>query len=83
MYTLMQITVFLNPTHLPQVTILTHLAKLEQCENKINQAHDRYKRAGIKTTIKNDEDGNSILELSMASEDSISYMFCKKAIFYK
>ena len=66
MYTLMQIIVFLNPKHLPQF-IITRLAKLEQCENKINQAHDRYKRAGIKTTIKNDEDGNSILELSMSS----------------
>ena len=31
----------------------------------------------------NDEDGNSILELSIADEESISYMFCKKAIFYK
>ena len=56
---------------------------IAQCENKINQAHDRYKSAGIKTTLKNDEDGNSILELSIADEESISYMFCKKAIFYK
>ena len=79
----MQIVVFLNSTNVPQVTLLTHLAKSEQCEKKIYQAHDRYKNAGIKTTIKNDEDGNSILELSIANEDSISYMFCKKAIFYK
>ena len=79
----MQIIVFLNSTDVPQVTLLTHLEKLEQCENKINQAHDRYKNAGIKTTIKNDEDGNSILELSIANEKSISYMLCKKAIFYK
>ena len=79
----MQIIVFLNSTNVPQVTLLTHLEMLEQCENKINQAHDRYKSAGIKATMKNDEDGNSILELSIADEESISYMFCKKAIFYK
>jgi len=83
MYTLMQIIVFLNSANVPQVTLLTHLEKLEQCENKINQAHDRYKSAGIKATMKNDEDGNSVLELSIADEESISYMFCKKAIFYK
>ena len=79
----MQIIVYLNSTNLPQVTLLTHLEKLEQCENKINQAHDRYKSAGIKTAIKNDEGGNVVLELSVANEESISYMFCKKAIFYK
>ena len=83
MYTLMQIVIFLNSSSLPQVTLLTHLKKLEQCEKKINQAHDRYKSSGIKTIIKNDEDGNSVLELSIANEESISYMFCKKAIFYK
>ena len=55
------------------------LEKLEQCESKINEADDRYKSAGIKTTIKYDEEGNSILELSVANEESISYMFCKKA----
>ena len=79
----MQIVVFLNSTNVPQVTLLTHLEKSEQCEKKIYQAHDRYKSAGIETTIKNDEDGNSILELSIATEESISYMLCKKAIFYK
>ena len=79
----MQIIVFLNSTNVPQVTLLTHLEKLEQCENKINQAHDRYKSAGIKTTLKNDEDGNIILELSVVNNESISYMLCKKAIFYK
>ena len=79
----MQIIVFLNSANVPQVTLLTHLEKLEQCENKINQAHDRYKSAGIKTTIKNDEEGNSILELSVVNNESISYMLCKKAIFYK
>jgi hypothetical protein len=83
MYTLMQIIVFLNSTNVPQVTLLTHLEKLEQCENKIDQARDRYKSAGIETTMKNDEDGNSILELSVTNEKSITYMFCKKAIFYK
>ena len=83
MYTLMQIIVFLHSTNVPQVTLLTHLEKLEQCESKINQAHDRYKSAGIKTIIKYDEEGNSVLELSVANEESISYMFCKKAIFYK
>ena len=83
MYTLMQIIVFLNSTNVPQVTLLTHLEKLEQCENKINQARNRYKSAGIKTTLKNDEDGNSILELSVVNNESISYMLCKKAIFYK
>ena len=79
----MQIIVFLNSTNVPQVTLLTHLEKLEQCENKINQARNRYKSAGIKTTLKNDEDGNSILELSVVNNESISYMLCKKAIFYK
>ena len=79
----MQIVVFLNSTNIPQVTLLTHLEKLEECEKKINQAHDRYKNAGIKTIIKNDEEGNSILELSIDTEESISYMMCKKAIFYK
>ena len=79
----MQIVVFLNSTNVPQVTLLTHLEKLEQCESKIYQAHDRYKNAGIKTAIKNDEEGNSILELRIAGKKSISYMLCKKAIFYK
>lgn len=79
----MQIIVYLNSNNIPQVTLLTHLENLEQCEKKIFQTHDRYKSAGVKTIIKNDEDGNNILELNVASEESISYMFCKKAIFYK
>ena len=79
----MQIIVFLNTTNVPQVTLLTYLEKAEQCEKKISQAHDRYEKSGIITTIKTDEEGNSFLELITAKEDTISYMFCKKAIFFQ
>ena len=82
MYTLMQIVVFLNTLHIPQITLLTHFEKLEQCEKKIYQAFDRYENSGIESTIKNDEDGKSYLELNLNKEKKISYMLCKKAIFY-
>ena len=83
MYTLMQIVVFLNTSNLPQVTLLTHLEKLEQCEKKIYESYDRFKNSNIKSTIKKDEEGNSFLELRITKEKKISYMLCKKAIFYK
>ncbi len=83
MYTLLQVVVFLNTTNLPQVTLLTHINKLEQCEKKIYAAHNRYKNSGINSNIKYDEEGNNYLELHVKKEEKISYMFCKKAIFYK
>ena len=83
MYTLMQIVVFLNTSNVPQVTLLTHLENAEQCEKKINQAYDRYKSAGLKTILNDDDEGNSFLEYSIDQEDAISYMFCKKAIFFE
>ena len=83
MYTLLQVVVFLNTTNLPQVTLLTHINKLEQCEKKIYDAYNRYKNSGINSNIKNDEEGNNYLELRIKKEKKISYMFCKKAIFYK
>ena len=79
----MQIVVFLNTSTIPQVTLLTHLEELEQCEEKIYEAYDRYNNSGIKTTIKKDDESHSYLELITAKEKTISYMFCKKAIFFK
>ena len=83
MYSLLQIIVFLNTYNIPQVTILTHFETLEKCEKKIYDSLDRYKSFGIKAKIKKNEDNESILELKEANQGTISYMFCKDAIFTK
>lgn len=83
MVTLMQIVIFLNTSNFPQVTVLTHLEDVKQCERKIFDAFDRYNKAGVNTIVKKDDEGNSFLELSTVEDDTISYMLCKKAIFFK
>ena len=83
MYTLLQIIIYLNFAHDPDVNVITHTNSLEICEKKLYATYDRFIQGGVYVSKKYDSNSNLYLKIQMKEEKSESLWFCKKTIFYK
>ncbi len=82
MFTLLQIIFYLNTNNEPNITLLNHFDSLKNCETKILETYNRALDSEFLIEKLLDNEKNVYLKIHIPKEKTLTYWYCKKAIFY-